>query len=253
MIKGHTYNKSMKEYSSQKLKNDEDLIMKISKTAFSQPVLKRKRYQEPVSANVPASEVLSAVKDALSHVPDDVKYTMVSLGYKEGLDRNQKLMVKAQQILAAQPRKPNMMHWKQNFGHGPTIPVDEVCLSGPLLQFKEHDVLATKNGLGSFNLLLVRSDILFADFLEDRMVIGTPLISVGPDSFLFRIAEESVAVNEDELLRDTVNETFCYSSKPNFITMDVKITKKFVTALERQIALEKQIALQISRANQIQQ
>ena len=153
-ISVHTFNKSLKEYCSQKLKNDEDLIMKVSTTLFSQPVLKRKRYQEPVSANINASKVLLAVKDSLSHVPDNLRYTMESLGYREGLNHNQKVMVEALQILAAQPRKPNRSHWKQNFGHAPTVPINEVNNTEPLLQFKENDVLVTKNGLGGFNLLI---------------------------------------------------------------------------------------------------
>ena len=117
-----------------------------------------------------ATGVLAAVKEDLSYVPENQQYIMVSLGYKEGLDENEKTMVEALQILGAQPRKANRSHWKQNFGHGYTVPVDEVCESGPLLQFRRNDVLATKNVLGGFNLLLVRTDVLFADFFEIRMV-----------------------------------------------------------------------------------
>lgn len=246
-IKGHTFNKSMKEYSSQKLKNNQDLIMKVSKTAFSQPVLKRKRYQEPLSANIQASGVLAVVKESLSKVPDDQKYTIVSMGYKEGLDRNQKLMVEALQILSAQPRKPNKSHWKQNFGHGPTVPVNEVCESGPLLQFKKGDVLATKNGLGGYNLLLVKSDVLFGDFIEDRLVVCIPLIAANKESFEFNVIEDSVVLNEEELLRDTVNDIFCFPSTPHIGTHKIKIQKKFIAALEKQIKLEKQISIEISR------
>ena len=75
-------------------------------------------------------------------------------------------MVEALQILAAQPRKPKRSHWKQNFGHAPTVPINEVSNTEPLLQFKEKDVLVTKNGLGGFNLLFVKTDIQFADFFR---------------------------------------------------------------------------------------
>ena len=80
--------------------------------------------------------------------------------------------------MAAQPRKPNRSHWKQNFGHAPTVPINEVNNTEPLLQFKENDVLVTKNGLGGFNLLFVKSDIQFADFFENRMVVGIPMVLI---------------------------------------------------------------------------
>ena len=87
-------------------------------------------------------------------------------------------MVEALQILAAQPRKPKRSHWKQNFGHASTVPINEVSNTEPLLQFKEKDVLVTKNGLGGFNLYSLKQIYSLLIFFENRMVVGIPMVLI---------------------------------------------------------------------------
>lgn len=236
MTKGHTYNKTVKEYAYQKLKADENLIMTTCENPFSLPTpRKRKRYTQPMSSNIDSSKVLNAVKKCRRNEDPRTHYKLVSLGLSENMTSEQKVMVEATQILKAQPRKPNRSHWKANFGFAPTIPVEVVLQDvSPLMQFVKNDIIVTENGVGGYNFVLITEDVLFSDYLEDRMVIGTLITHNEAQETVFTITEKEVAIKEDKLIRDHANNDIaCFASEPDFAAGSVYASAKFLKSLIR--------------------
>ena len=229
-MKGHSFNKTMREYALQKLKFDADLIMKTTQTSFSQPLLYRKRYQEPLVSNITCTEVQAAVQEARKLIPEKEKFTVVSFGDRQDHTAEVKVLVEAVRILGAQPRKPNRSHWKQNSGYAPTIPANETHVD-VILQFQENDIICVKTAFGAV-LVVIVEDVPFINYLESRKVVTDKLSKIDGLKYEYERMNDWVPVSEADMMRDNANEVLCCNCAPSEPLNYYSITKKFAEHLD---------------------
>ena len=228
-IQNGTYNKTLRDYVSQKMKSEEDFFFKICKIPFSNPSTYRKRYADPVKVDLDIGVVLNILKNS-KHLQKDA-YTLRSSADCDDV------LTEAERIARSQPRRTNRSKWKETAGFKPLMLV--AAPNKPVIHgFMKNDVVAVFDSITSnVKFLFVNDNYTLNDIYLFESINGCPMDQWGPEDntdFIVRLSI-TMFVNTKTLLKDKGDCYFVFNHPLPNSTDRIRMPISYLKAIEERI------------------
>ncbi|KAL5253832.1 hypothetical protein ACHWQZ_G013566 [Mnemiopsis leidyi] len=229
-IKNGTYNKSLKEYVSQKVNSEENFFFKICTVPFSNPCTYRKRYDEPKKVNLGIDTVLKVLKN-VKRLQTDV-YTLRSTADSDTV------LSEAERVARSQPRRTNRSKWKESAGFKPMmLKKHPNCVL--TYAFTCNDLIAVFDPLSSAaKFLFLRNNYTLNQLYLFGHVSGNPVDQWGPEEETDLVVRTSItrSISINTIIKDK-NDCYFVFNKPLDISNRLKVPETFLKAIQDSIEI----------------
>ena len=123
--KGHSYNKSFKEYSVSKRKVEDDFILKTAQTSYSEPKVRRKRYETPHKTNIASTKIIKVMDFVRNSRSPQTQFKLCNDIFR--LKGDKLYLLEAQRIQAKAMTDQNERHQKDLLESQSTLSQRYVC------------------------------------------------------------------------------------------------------------------------------